>query len=207
MASFLPEELNTGDILLVCNNSKNWFLWCYDKLIQFFTKSKYTHTVMVLKNPTFINKNLLGTYVYESGTEICFDAEDEEKKTGVQLTTLKVFLNDDSQSIYVRKLLRGRELITIKNLIRLHDSTHNKLYDFFPQDLLDAALKGDRNYQNKNRFFCSALVCYCLVVLGFLPAHTNWSNCTPADLSSDSMDGFLKFENSCIYGDDTLLKF
>ena len=37
---------------------------------KYFTKSKYTHIAMILKDPSFTNPPLKGLYIIESGEEL-----------------------------------------------------------------------------------------------------------------------------------------
>ena len=84
-----PDEnkFNTGDILLfhwkpICNSPYNDCLTCFSKIIRCFTKSKYTHSAMIIRNPPW-RKDLKGLYVLESSLETFPDAEDNEIKFGV----------------------------------------------------------------------------------------------------------------------------
>ena len=199
-------DLNTGDILLFKNSSSNsWFNYFYDILIRGFTHSEYTHTAIVLKDPVWIREDLTGLFVYESGYESTPDPEDGEKKFGVQLTELSEVLHNGNPEVFVRYLEKGQKLVTENTLKQIHQETHNTLYDFFPGDLLRAAFKvrSDRRYQHTDAMFCSALVSYMCVRFGFLPQETDWSEVSPADLSSNQTSNFLKFFDCVHYSEDT----
>jgi len=86
-------DLKTGDILLFDGNSKNWLFKIFDGLIKYFTNSDYTHIGMIIKDPKFLNKELKGYYVWESGTEKQPDPQDNMKKLGVQITPLEEITN------------------------------------------------------------------------------------------------------------------
>lgn len=201
-------ELSTGDILLLKNSdpNKSWFITLYDTLINYFTQSPYTHTAMVLKDPTWIRDDLKGLYVYESGIEPLPDEEDGKQKFGVQLTSLDTVLSVGNPEVYVRYLEKGQELITTEILKQVHDETHNTLYDFFPQNLLRAAfhVQPDKNYQHTNAMFCSALVSFMCVRFNFLPQKTDWSEVSPADLSSNQTSNFIQFLDTVQYSEDIL---
>ena len=49
---------------------------------------------MVLKNPTFVNPNLKGLFVWESSWEGKPDPQDEKIKLGVQITPIQEILDD-----------------------------------------------------------------------------------------------------------------
>ena len=66
-------RLNTGDILLFhwntkCNTSLNCCLSFYGKLISCFTKSRYTHSAIVIRDPPW-RQDLKGLYILESSLE------------------------------------------------------------------------------------------------------------------------------------------
>ena len=77
-------ELETGDILIFA--SKGSYL---SSLIKYFTQSQITHVGMVLKDPTWINPCLKGTFLWESGWEGTPDPQDNKLKLGVQITALE----------------------------------------------------------------------------------------------------------------------
>jgi len=182
-------ELQTGDILLFSDTThKGWLVTAFDWLIRAFTKSKYTHAAMVLRDPTWIRDDLEGVYVYESGTEPEPDVEDGKRKLGVQLTRVDVALTAGSPTVCVRRLLKGRELITEEKLRRVHADTHNTPYDFFPVDLLRAGLQiqPDPRAQQTYAMFCSALVCFMCARFGLCSPDADWSETVPGDLCSSA---------------------
>lgn len=202
-------DLETGDILLFQNtDTSSRLVYYYDALIRYFTKSNYTHAAMVLKDPTWIREDLTGLFVYESSVEPEPDPEDNQKKFGVQLTPIDEVLSVGSPNVYVRKLTKGKELITLEKLKRIHDETHNTPYDFFPGDLLRAAFhtQPDRRTQHTDVMFCSALVSFMCVRFGFLPENTDWSEVSPADLSSEQTSDFICFLDAVEYASDLPLQ-
>ena len=62
------DKLKTGDLLLFNYQSQGAMGW-FTKMIKWGSHSNYTHTAMVLKDPTFIHPSLKGTYVWESSWE------------------------------------------------------------------------------------------------------------------------------------------
>ena len=83
------DQLETGDLILY--NCKKGMV---GRLIQFFTRSEYSHVGIVLKNPTFTEKPLVGMYFWESSDEHCLDSEDSEFKVGIEIVDLKKSIND-----------------------------------------------------------------------------------------------------------------
>ena len=76
------EEFQTGDILLfhwkpLCKTPYDCCMTCFSNVIQCFTKSKYTHSAMVVRDPPW-RKDLKGLYILESSLETFPDAEDND---------------------------------------------------------------------------------------------------------------------------------
>ena len=179
------EKWNTGDILLFCNKTS-----CFGKTIKFLTGSSYTHVGMILKNPTFTNTPLIGLFFWESANENYNDVEDHKKKLGVEIVDLHELLRKcGSIEVYYRKLnFTGTQHMDLNKLKEIHDVVHNKPYDIVPTDWVEAYLKVDPNPQKTNRFWCSALLGYIFVKLGFLPSNIDWSIMRPSDFSSERKD-------------------
>ena len=85
-------NLKTGDLLLFCGRNN-----IISDFIKYYLGSKYTHVAIYLKNPTYLDENLLGDYVLECGYE-------PGKIFGVQITPLKDLLHSFPGNIYYRKL-------------------------------------------------------------------------------------------------------
>ena len=58
-------DLQTGDIVLVSNYEKGIFNLFLD-MIRYGTHSDYVHIGMIVKNPTFTEKPLTGTFFWDS---------------------------------------------------------------------------------------------------------------------------------------------
>ena len=102
------KECNTGDILLYervysWKTPKDWILNIMDYVIGKFTKSKYIHTAMIVRNPSW-NENLRGVYIIESNWENVPDAENHEIKCGVELIPIQTALTDETEHIHWRRL-------------------------------------------------------------------------------------------------------
>ena len=193
------DNLETGDILLFSPKSSNIIYKILDIGIRYFTKSTYTHTAIILKDPKFINKSLTGIYMWESSYEGKPDPQDGKIKLGVQLTPFFEFLKTYHGEIYIRKLKKGIDAFTDDKLTYIHDVVYDKPYDIDPSDWINAISRKDADPQKTSRFWCSALVSYILVQIGFLDNDIDWSIVRPSDLSSNSK--YLTFKN-CDYGDD-----
>ena len=179
-------DLKTGDILLFDGNSKNWFFKTFDFVIKYFTNSKYTHIGLVLKDPTYINPDLKGYYVWESGSETTPDPQDNKKKFGVQITPLEhivdSYLNNGGY-VYYRKINSNKNFNTEK-LLDIHKVVYDKPYDFDIIDWIDAGLKKDgKKVQKTDKFWCSAFVGYIYDKCNIIKESTNWTILTPNDFS------------------------
>ena len=199
-------DLETGDILLFDSNTKssNHLMNIFDNILKITTDSPYTHTAMVLKDPTFISTKLKGLFIWESSWEGTPDPQDNKVKLGVQITPLHQMLKNFDGKVYVRKLLKGKENINDTILSKIHDTVYDKPYDIHIKDWLEAWFRKDSQPQKTDRFWCSALVAYFMVEFKFIDGEIDWSIIRPSDLSSNS--NYLKWNSCCLYHTDCLLK-
>lgn len=189
------KKLQTGDMILY---NGNYFI---SRIIEYFTDSIYSHVAVVIKNPFFDNKFLEGIYVLESGYENKPDPENHRKKFGVQLTKLEDMIKNYVGKVFVRKLhcIRNRDFY--RKIQQIHSDVHNIPYDINPFDWIRADLNINiGNTQKRNTYWCSALVTYFYVKLGFLDKNVPWTLISPKELSSSSTR--LHFHN-CILDRDT----
>ncbi len=197
------DSLKTGDILLFVERPKNYFMRLFNWAIATATSSPYSHTAVVLRDPTFIHPTLKGLFIWESSWETTPDPQDDKVKLGVQITPFYQFLKNFCGQIYVRRLVKGRDLIKPERLNHIHRVVYCKPYDLHIKDWIQAWKREDSEPQKTDRFWCSALVAYILVGLGFLPDKTDWSVIRPEDLSSHS--NYLTFCDCCQYEIDKLI--
>lgn len=193
------DDLETGDMILFNGN------YMLSKIIEYFTHSIYSHVGVIIKDPCFENLFLKGIYVLESGYEPKGDPENDRVKYGVQLTKLDTFLNNYNGKIFIRKLHCKRNKIFYDKIIQIHSNVHNLPYDLNPIDWIKADFDIEiGNVQKNNTFWCSALVCYFYIKLGFLNNDIPWTLISPQDLSSYSNK--LQF-NNCVMDDDIELNY
>ena len=76
------ENLKTGDLLLF-NYKAGGLFGAFTNMIKWGTHSNYSHTAIVLRDPTFLHPNLKGLYVWESSWENNPDPQDGKRKLGV----------------------------------------------------------------------------------------------------------------------------
>ena len=102
-------DFQTGDLLLFQHtydwkNSKDLLFNTMDSIISFFTRSKYTHSGIIIKDPSW-RPDLKGYYFLESNWEFYKDSEDKEIKIGVELVPLEHVLYDNRLNrLFYRKL-------------------------------------------------------------------------------------------------------
>ena len=189
------DELETGDIILF---SGNYFL---SYIVEYFTKSIYSHVGVVLKNPNLGDAKFKGIYLLESGFENTPDPENHRIKKGVQIINLEDKIKNYKGRIYVRKLHCTRDKKFYEKIIEIHSTVHNIPYDLNPIDWIKGYFKIDiGNTQKENTYWCSALVSFVYVELGFLNKNIPWTLISPKELSSSSNQ--LKFIN-CKLDNDT----
>ena len=182
------ESLNTGDIILFHGS------YIISRIIEFLAGTEYSHCGVIIKDPWFTPEKLKGLYVLESGSENIPDPENNRVKYGVQLTKLEYIINNYDGSLYIRKLECIRDEQFYNKITQIHSNIHNLPYDFDPIDWIKAFFNiniGD--VQKKNTFWCSALLSYFFVQLGFLEKDIPWTIISPAAFSGDSK--ILKFIN------------
>ena len=108
-----------------------------------------------------------------------------------------------SGNIYVRKLHCNRDQDFYNKINQIHSDVHNLPYDLNIFDWIKAKFDIEIGFtQKKNTFWCSALVSYFYVKLGFLNKSIPWTLISPQELSSSSDK--LQFEN-CKLDDDKLI--
>ena len=202
----LPDKnkFQTGDILLfhwkpVCGNPYNCCLTCFGCLIETFTRSKYTHSAMIVRDPPW-RPDLKGLFILESSVEKFTDAEDNEIKFGVQLVEFDKMIDDFHGDVYWRSLDCPRGPDFYEKLTKAHSVVHNRIYDIIPVDYLLAGLGLYRgNVQRKGFFFCSSLVIYIYVMLGFVDKDVPWSVLSPSVLGTEKFVKHLTFKNCFLY--------
>ena len=198
------KECDTGDILLYervysWKSPKDWILNIMDFVIGKFTKSKYIHTAMIVKNPSW-NSNLKGIYIIESNWENVPDAENHEIKCGVELIPIQTALSDVTEHIYWRRLHCERNETFLQAMNDTQSIVHNRPYDFIITDWLKAAFNIDiGNTHRKKTFWCSALVAYFYHQLDLLEnENIPWSIISPMELGTEYPSKSLIFKNCTV---------
>ena len=182
------DDLKTGDLLLFCGHETGilqYFSW----MIKYCTHSNYSHVAMIIKDPDFVEPNLKGIYVWESGWEGKKDPQDGKIKLGVQITPLQEIIKDFGKSItIVRKIHCNPDSFSSEKLKEVHQVVYDKPYDIVPKDWIEALIKKDPDPQKISRFWCSALIGYIYTKCGILDLKTDWTIMRPSDFSVDGQN-------------------
>lgn len=201
----LIETCNTGDILLYNSNT------IVGRAIELLSFSKFSHVSIILRDPTYINPDLKGLYVLESGSEKINDVISGKKVIGVQVIPLEYVLeqyeNGNFGYLYYRKLdcVRNEEFDEkVKNIVM---KTDGKFYDINPIDWIKAEFQIELgNEQKENTFWCSALVTYVYINLGFLDKTLPWTIIAPRRFSYYENER-LTYLDSCNVEPEVYVKF
>ena len=171
----------TGDILLFSNHFSIKNPTTYPAgIIEYMTKSPHSHVGIILKSPTYLNKELTDTYLWESVPDLTKDAEDNNIKLGVKLTPISTILNQTTETIYLKKLLKNKEKFNETSIKAVHKMVYDKPYDFKLLDWLFAYLRCNIIKSNK-QFFCSAFVAFILMQLNILNSKIDYDLVEPKD--------------------------
>ena len=205
----------TGDLVLF-NSRKHW----YDFIIEYFSSSHISHIGMILKNPIYLDPSLNdGLYILESCIHNTVDDEISHTKIdGVQINKLDAVLEDfmngkDSGHIYYRFLNYKRDIEFDNNIKQIVESVYAKPYDTCVSDWLNAELyllDGEKvgDVHKTDTFWCSALIAYIYVKLGFLNNNIPWTIISPGTFSiNNKTPGKLVFTKKCKLLKDMLVKF
>jgi hypothetical protein len=182
--SHIPNHqlFQTGDILLFSDKK-----FIPSILIEDFTHSKYSHTGIILRDPTFPSESFKGLYILESTGYIdAKDVETHQYKVGVQINKLSKVYDVTNGEIYWRRLTTERNEDFGQILSEVHKLTHDKGYDFDPDDWIKAYFDWHHgNEQKENVFICSALVAFLYDRLGFLKKPVEWTIVRPVDWGTE----------------------
>jgi hypothetical protein len=195
-------EFETGDIILFSSHNT-----AIDSCIKCWTCSPYTHTAIILKNPTWLHKDLIGIYIIESGYESTPEVLTKKFIFGVQIQKLQTVLANYNGKLFYRKLhcIRNEEFYSkLKQIINV---VNYDPYDINPMDWIRAELHVKiGNCRRTHTFWCSALTAYIYTKLGFLSDNTLWSLISPKQFGKSScFTSSLKFTN-CILDKPVYIK-
>ena len=185
------DELKTGDILLFSQNKT-----LFERLIQHFTHSTYTHVAIVIKDPP----GYPGLHIIESSIEPMPDEIENRRIFGVQMQPLEAVLKTNG-AVVCRKLHTTTSADDMEsNILKIIKFVYGNSYDINPLDWLRAELRVlDPKLiweQQDHSFWCSALIAYIYVKLNLLPSTLPWTLISPTEWSKNDT---LKFQN-CILG-------
>ena len=199
------DNFSTGDLILFYGGG--WI----SNILTWATGGSYSHVAMILKDPININVKLEGLYIIEANYPIKKRKKEKYYKhplippeiitdgisNGVQIIPFEDIFNRD-QCLYYRKLHCNRDEFFDKKIYELHNKVHNKPYDLDIRDWILAEINiiTDKNIkiiERTDSFWCSALIGYLYVKLGFLQEDIDWSLLTPNNFCTGKKE--LEFIN------------
>ena len=200
---YTKDDLKTGDIIL-CH--------CQDPtgkkpdpgldgIIEIATHSPWEHAALIVKDPWWGKEQLSGLYVFQSGTgPNGYPDVLNGKLCGVTLNHLNDFLAN-REEIFVRSL-ENVDLNTKqkKTFVKAFQEAHGKPYDstcwYWCWEGIDSFLRCRLCKccipKHTDKFWCSALVAFMYVKMGWFDPDLDWSDQTPADLAQT-------YETQCPY--------
>lgn len=185
------DNLQTGDIILCHGYNPKGLDPGIDGVIEFFTHSPWEHAAIIIRDPWW-TKLPKGLYIYQSG-----DGPNgyvdvlNGKRCGVTLNHFNDFMQN-RQHIYVRKLSGVEWSNDVKTeFVKYFNESHGKPYDTNLCSWLAAGFNSFFcckccNYcipKTDKTFWCSALVGFIYVKMGWIDEKTDWSSLTPEDLA------------------------
>ena len=211
-------DLDTGDILLYQSyNLKAEF-------IEWAEPCRYSHISVILKNPTWLNKNLTEEfYIIESIINEDKGAISHNNLNAIKVVPLRyvfdaynhktTYRNYNAGHLYIRKLHSNYAQEHIQNkIVDTYNKVKNASYDYNIRDWYNAynSLYKNDNFlskfkadHNKQEMFCSAFVTYMYIQIGFINHKIPWTIINPCDYSSTNKMSHLQFEN-CYLSDDEI---
>ena len=179
----LLNSAQTGDLLLFEGDA-----W-YSRLIEYFGYSRYSHIGMILRDPTYLEPNLQGLYLMQSSIVPNPDsAEDGKKHFGVQIIPLDEAITNYKQgrgTMYYRSLECLRDEQFTERLGNAYQIAKDKPYDLNPCDWIRAKFGITCGSVHKtDEFWCSSLIAFMYVRLGFLYPSLPWTLIAPRRFSA-----------------------
>jgi hypothetical protein len=193
-------NLQTGDILLFKGN------WWYSRIIESLGMSNFSHTGLILRDPTYIRSDLKGLYILQSGLGLPDDINGKAR-SGVQLNKLEDDLKIYNQGdVFVRHLTAIRDERFYRIIANIYQEHMNDPYDTNFVDWVEAKILLDDGWSDANclfpwnnarkdhSFWCSAFLAFIFCRLGLLADHDNlpYTLIAPKDWSSAGNE--LKFK-------------
>lgn len=204
------DSLQTGDIILFMGN------WWYSWLLEKFGRSAFSHCGLVLRDPTYIDPELRGLYILQSGFGFPPDINGNVR-SGVQINKLEDILQMYKPGeVFVRHLTAIRDDRFYKILASIYCKHGQDSYDFRFTDWIEAKIALDsgwetaqsvfsrNNARNNNEFWCSAFLAFIFYRLGLFedPELVPYTLISPRDWSTKS--NVLKFK-ACVLGTEIKL--
>ena len=188
------EKLETGDIVIF--RKKNTHMMNIMGLGDYFSENDICHVGIILKDPTWLNLSLRGTFVWECGWDCTPDPQKDGMKISTQITSILDSKNKYPNCDMYTKKIKTPSTIFFKcldeKLKKVYERLFENSYSIIPDDWLRLSLNKRRETDRKyDRYWCSGLIAYILRELGILYYAFDWASVVPNDFSGESKK--LKF--------------
>ena len=192
-------DLKTGDIVLFNEDPRCGSIFVLiDWAIRCWTGSPYSHAGLVVVDPPWPcgEGKLKGTYIWDSSQHIHEDPCDGKIKFGIALVPIDQYIHDANekhQKLYKRSPADPNTygLFSDTAIQKLHTKVYGKPYDNSFSHWW-AGMWHILIPRTASRFWCSAFVSYALTEVGVFKEDTDWSVISPADLSSQTKNPYMK---------------
>lgn len=154
-------------------------------MVEWLTWSNISHVGIVLVDPDYIEKDLRGRFLFESGREDIPDVITHKMIWGVQLTELDALISAYPGRIYRRRITTSMTHEKLLAITRVYHDIYDMPYDAKLTDFLRAAtgLTLGSDCQRTNSFFCSAFVGYLFTQLGLFDKTVRFDLLRPKDFT------------------------
>ncbi len=208
------ENLKSGDCIL-CHGHN-----LLDCAIEVCSRSKFSHSAIILKDPYYIDEQLKGIYILESSLEFNPDVEDGKIHLGVQLQPIEVLLNDYKYNDLLVRPLQVEIPNINQKILSAYKELKDKPYNLDPIDWLAAKILIDDSFrvekqnwfkkcfgnteQQTKSFWCSAMVAFFYVRLGVLDKDCSFAILAPEHFRKKH-DKEMPWVSSGVLGEETKL--
>jgi hypothetical protein len=181
-------DTETGDLILF--HGQSW----YSYVLEWLGRSRISHVGMIVRTPEKYGISIAipsasSCYVWHSAAGI--SAETGEYVFGVHVETLESVL-DTYHEVWIRTIHAPRNALFDRRMQWIHGRVHQKPYDLDIADWLAAEFNVwfpmyPFTRGRSDRFWCSALVVFVLIHLGWVHENVDWTLMAPRELTEQGV--------------------
>ena len=212
------KDLETGDILLYQTYSLK------ANILEWIEPCRYSHVSLILKKPTWLNKNLTEEYyIIESIIDEKKGAISNSNLNAIKVLPLRDVFDScnhktnwrkyNAGHLFIRKLHSNYSIEHVQNkIVDAYNKVKHNSYDLHIRDWYnaynylhenDTYFGNFKSLHNKRDMFCSAFVTYMYIHIGFINHKIPWTIINPCDFNSANKASHLTFKN-CYLSDDEM---